>query len=78
MLKTVMPMERRDDNKAARPRSWVQFSAIIAASALARATVMEMAGDYPQGLESMRAEGVMRIRASDIRRVEEKLAAKAR
>lgn len=44
----------------------------------ARATVMEMAGDYPQALESMRAEGVAKIRASDIRRVEEKLAAKER
>lgn len=40
----------------------------------ARATLMEMAGSYPQALESMRFEGVFGITPEDIRRVEEKLA----
>lgn len=41
----------------------------------ARATVMEMAGAYPQALESMRFEGVFKINADDIRRVEGRMAA---
>ena len=40
----------------------------------ARASVMELAGAYPQALESMRFKGVFRITADDIRRVEHKLA----
>ena len=40
----------------------------------ARATVLEMAGAYPQALESMRFPGVFRITQSDIERVEGKLA----
>jgi hypothetical protein len=36
----------------------------------ARATIMEMAGDYPQALESMRFQGVFNIKPSDIKRVE--------
>lgn len=43
----------------------------------ARATVMEMAGAYPQALESMRFEGVYKIKTSDIERVERKLAEKS-
>lgn len=44
----------------------------------ARATVMELAGQYPQALESMRFEGVFNIKPADIQRVEQKLAGKAR
>jgi hypothetical protein len=44
----------------------------------ARATVMELAGAYPQALESMRFEGVVNIKASDIERVEQKLAGEAK
>lgn len=44
----------------------------------ARATVMEMAGDHAQALESMRTVGVAKIRPSDIARVEAKLAAKTK
>ena len=40
----------------------------------ARATVLELAGAYPQALESMRFPGVFRITQSDIERVEGKLA----
>jgi hypothetical protein len=40
----------------------------------ARATVMEMAGAYPQALESMRFEGVFKLDADDIRRVEGRMA----
>lgn len=43
----------------------------------ARATVMELAGNYPQALESMRFEGVFKIDADDIRRVEGRIADKA-
>jgi len=39
----------------------------------ARATVMELAGAYPQALESMRYKGAFRITAEDISRVERKL-----
>jgi hypothetical protein len=42
----------------------------------ARATVMELAGAYPQALESMRFEGVFRFTEADIRRVERKLVEK--
>jgi hypothetical protein len=42
----------------------------------ARATVMELAGAYPQALESMRFEGVVNIKPDDIERVEKKLAGK--
>ena len=41
----------------------------------ARATVMLMAGDYPQALESMRFQGVFNIRPADIERVEKMNAA---
>jgi hypothetical protein len=40
----------------------------------ARAVVMEMAGAYPQALESMRFEGVFRFTQSDIERLEKKMA----
>jgi protein O-mannosyl-transferase len=40
----------------------------------ARATVMEQTGNFPQALESMRFEGVYKINATDIARVEAKLA----
>ncbi len=43
----------------------------------ARAIVMEMAGAYPQALESMRFEGVFRLTEADIRRVEARLAEKS-
>lgn len=39
----------------------------------ARATIMELAGAYPQALESMRFEGVFQFNESDIERVERKL-----
>jgi hypothetical protein len=42
----------------------------------ARATVMELAGNYPQALESMRFQGVFKIDADDIRRVEGRIADK--
>jgi hypothetical protein len=42
----------------------------------ARATVMEMAGAYPQALESMRFEGVFKFKQADIDRLEAKIAEK--
>jgi hypothetical protein len=44
----------------------------------ARATVMELAGDYPQALESLRFEGCFKTTQADIDRVEQKLAGKAK
>lgn len=43
----------------------------------ARAVVMEMAGAYPQALESMRFEGVFSFTQADIDRLEKKMAGKA-
>ena len=40
----------------------------------ARATLLEMAGAFPEALESMRFEGVFNITPEDIRRVEAKVA----
>ena len=44
----------------------------------ARATVMELAGDYPQALESLRFEGCFKTTQADIDRVELKLAGKTK
>lgn len=44
----------------------------------ARATILEMAGDLPGALESMRVEGVFKFTQADIERVERELAAKGR
>ncbi len=39
----------------------------------ARATVMEMAGAYPQALESMRFNGVFKITPADVERIVRKI-----
>jgi hypothetical protein len=44
----------------------------------ARATILEMAGDFPGALESMRFEGVFKFTQADIERVERELAGKGR
>jgi hypothetical protein len=43
----------------------------------ARATVMELAGAYPQALESMRFPGVFGINRADLRRVEDRMGTRA-